>query len=394
MKSIRTVLACIRKADQKYSLINHGDKIILGLSGGKDSVALLYALSLYQKFSHTDFTLQPVTLDLGFPGFNPQPMEQFCEQLGYKLIVSDSRDVYKILQAHQEDANHLPCSICSRMKKAAINKVANELGFNKVCFAHHADDAVETLLMNEIFGARIATFSPQMHLENANITFIRPLILVRENEIEKLVKEEKLPICSSHCPADKLTTREDIKTLLNDIYKKYPESKSNFLTMLDNYAKEDTWGKELSYQINQNGLSLVPVTTISQYIDVRYVRTEVFVKEFKISIEDEFDSLDKDASHFLITLNKKTIGTIRYRKTENGFKLERIAILKEYRNKGYGAASIMFLADMIGRDFNPCRIYIHAMSYLIEFYTKLGFKEKGSHFMEANIDHVEMEMFY
>nr|MCR4879964.1 tRNA 2-thiocytidine(32) synthetase TtcA [Bacilli bacterium] len=102
MKAIRTILACIRKADNKYNLINHGDKIVVGLSGGKDSVTLLYALHLYQKFSHTEFTVQPVILDLGFDGFNPDKMIEFCHSLGYELIVSDSREVYPILKAHQE----------------------------------------------------------------------------------------------------------------------------------------------------------------------------------------------------------------------------------------------------------------------------------------------------
>ena len=94
MKAIRTLLACIRKADQTYNLINHGDKIIVGLSGGKDSLALCYCLNVYRKFSHTDFELQPVTLDLGFLGFNPEPLEKFCESLGLKLIVHDSKEVF------------------------------------------------------------------------------------------------------------------------------------------------------------------------------------------------------------------------------------------------------------------------------------------------------------
>ena len=218
MKAIRTVLACIRKADQMYNLINHGDKILIGLSGGKDSVALTYALSLYQKFSHTDFVIQPVILDLGFPNFDPTPMRDFCNSLGLKLMVVDNTEVYKILQIQQKDKEHLPCSICSRMKKAAINKVANELGFNKVAFAHHADDAIETLIMNAIYGSRIATFSPKMHLERANITFIRPLINVRENDIIKLVKEENLPVLASGCPANMHTRREDMKNLFADSF--------------------------------------------------------------------------------------------------------------------------------------------------------------------------------
>ena len=217
MKAIRTVLACIRKADQEYNLINHGDKILIGLSGGKDSVVLTYALSLYQKFSHTDFKIQPVMLDLGFPNFNPYEMNKFCESLGLKLMVVDNTEVYRILQIQQKDHEHLPCSICSRMKKASMNKVAKEIGFNKVSFAHHADDAIETYMMNTLFGGRIASFAPKMHLERADITFIRPLINVRESDIIKLVKEENLPVLASGCPANMHTRREDMKNLLRSL---------------------------------------------------------------------------------------------------------------------------------------------------------------------------------
>ena len=395
MKSIRTILACIRKADQKYNLINHGDKIVLGLSGGKDSVALLYALSLYQKFSHTDFELQPVTLDLGFPNFDPKPMEEFCEKIGYKLIVTDSKEVYPILLANQKGHSHLPCSICSKMKKAAINKVAKELGFNKVAFAHHADDAIETLFMNEMYGGRIATFSPKMHLERADITFIRPFILVRENEISRLVKEENLPVTGSACPADKETTREDIKIMLNDIYKKFPSSKENFLSMLDNYEKKDIWDKELSYQINQSGLILVPVTTIKQYQIIQDIRTKVFIEEQNCPIEEEFVlNEEKEAYSFIIAKDEIPVGTIRYRIINNDYKIERFCVLNKYRGKQYGKEAILFLLNMIKEKSNPCRVYIHAQYQLKDYYSSIGFKENGSVFIEAGIKHILMELFY
>ena len=396
MKAIRTVLACIRKADNKYNLINHGDKIVVGLSGGKDSVALLYTLHLYQKFSHTDFTIQPVTLDLGFDGFSSTKMEEFCQSLGYKLIVTNSREVYPILKAHQGDEKHLPCSICSRMKKAAINKVANKLGFNKVAFAHHADDAVETLFMNEIYGARIASFTPKMHLERADITFIRPLILTRESDIIRLIREENLPVSDSKCPADKHTTREDIKNLLKDIYKKYPSSKDNFLTMLDNYTKNELWDNELYYHISQEDLTLKPALTKNDEILIRDIRTKCYIEEQNCPIWEEFETTkDLESNEFLIYLKEKAIGTIRYRVTIEGFKIERFAILKEYRGHDYGKKAFAYLCDeIIASRFNPCRIYIHAQKGLKEYYESLGFKALGEEFIEANIIHIEMEKFY
>ena len=392
MKAIRTVLACIRKADQTYNLINHGDKILIGLSGGKDSVVLTYCLSLYQKFSHTDFTIQPVILDLGFPNFNPTPMRDFCESLGLKLMVVDNTEVYKILQIQQKDHEHLPCSICSRMKKASMNKIANEIGFNKVSFAHHADDAIETYMMNTLFGGRVASFSPKMHLERADITFIRPLINVRESDIVRLVKEENLPVLASSCPANMHTRREDMKNLLKDIYKKYPVAKDNLLTMLSNYEKEDIWGKEIYYQVNQDGLTLKPVTTPIDMMYVLDIRTKVFIIGQNCPYDIEVvEQEEKEAKHFLICLKEKPIGTIRYRQTgEREFKIQRFAVLEEYRGHGYGKQAFSYLVNKLIEEYNPCTIYFDAQYRLLAYYRKLGFKEEGETFFEANIKHIKM----
>jgi tRNA(Ile)-lysidine synthase TilS/MesJ len=136
------------------------------------------------------------------------------------------------------------------MKKAAINEAANELGFNKVAFAHHADDAIETLFMNEMYGGRIATFAPKMHLEKANMGFIRPFTYVREKDIIKLIKEEKLPVISSKCPADKFTKREDVKRLL------LTGSQEEFLDCLD-FAPEGVLNlvKTLAVDLEINDLA-------------------------------------------------------------------------------------------------------------------------------------------
>ena len=392
MKAIRTVLACIRKADQEYNLINHGDKILIGLSGGKDSVVLTYALSLYQKFSHTDFVIQPVIMDLGFPDFNPYEMNKFCESLGLKLMVVDNTEVYKILQIQQKDKEHLPCSICSRMKKASMNKIANELGFNKVSFAHHADDAIETYMMNTLFGGRVASFAPKMHLERADITFIRPLINVRESDIIKLVKEEKLPVLASTCPANMHTRREDMKNLLKDIYKTWPVAKDNLLTMLSNYEKEDIWGKEIYPQINQDGLTLKPVVAPMDMMHVLDIRNRVFVIGQNCPYDIEVvPSEEKEAKHFLIYYKETPIGTIRYRQTgDREFKLERFAILEEYRGKGYGKEAFLYLVNKLEEDYNPCTIWFNAQYQLLDYYKKLGFTEVGETFYEANIKHIKM----
>ena len=393
MKAIRTLLACIRKADQTYNLINHGDKIIVGLSGGKDSLALCYCLNLYRKFSHTDFELQPVTLDLGFPEFDPEPLEKFCESIGLKLIVHDSKEVFQILSIQQEKQKlkHLPCSICSRMKKAAINKVANDLGYNKVAFAHHADDAIETLIMNEIYGGRIATFSPKMHLENANIDFIRPFLLVHEKDIKQFIKEENIFVMGSSCPADKNTTREDIKILLNNLYHLFPKAKESFLSMISNYEQEDLWGNEIYLQINQEGLSLKPVVTPIDEWHAINIRQVVFREEQQVPYhEDEVLNEELEAKTYLIYLKDKVIGTIRYRLVNDEYKIERFAILKEYRGHSYGKQAFNFLVDLLIAQYNPCTITINSQEQVIEFYEKCGFTKVGKMFVEANINHIKM----
>ena len=255
MNSLKRVLGCIRKADQMFSLFKNGDKVVLGISGGKDSMAMLYSLSLYQKFRVEKFELYPVILNLGFNNFDASVLEEYCKKLGLTLTIVNETQVYEILKLHLKD-NKLPCSICSKMKKAAINKAANDLGCNKVAFAHHADDAIETLFMNEIYGGKIATFEPKMKLERANMTFIRPMILVREDDIKTLVRELDIPILKSHCPNDGFTMREEIKNILKDIYTKYPSSKANFLSMIYRHDLEGTWKDNLEINIEGSKFSL------------------------------------------------------------------------------------------------------------------------------------------
>lgn len=394
MKTIRIVLASIRKADETFNLISSGDKIVVGISGGKDSILLLYALKLYQKFSKCDFEIQPVMLDLGFPNFNPKPIKTYVKSLGFDLIIENSKDVYKILDIQQKRMNldHLPCSICSRMKKAAINKVAKELGYNKVAFAHHIDDALETLFMNEIYGGKIATFSPTMHLDNANITFIRPFIFLKENDISKCIKEEQLETFSSSCPADKHTKREEVKKLLNDIYQKFPTAKKNFQTMLLNEDQTSTFDDEINYKIDGN-LSLKKVTTAKENTIHLTIRQQTFVDEQGVNLYKEWDE-DNVKEAFNIYLRNIPIGTIRYRiNNDKTVQLEHFAIKKEYRRLGYGAIVLSFICKYIRDLYNPCTLKLNGETNLKNFYIKNGFTIKGEEFIPQGhtIPHLQFE---
>ncbi|MCD8204429.1 MAG: tRNA 2-thiocytidine biosynthesis TtcA family protein [Coprobacillus sp.] len=266
MKACREILAATRRADSLFNLIEEGDRIAVGVSGGKDSLCLVRVLSLYQKFCDRHFEIVPITLDMGFPSFDPTSIKEYVREQGYELEVVDAREVYKILLMNTKDEKHLPCSICSRMRKAIMNKAAKERGCNKVAFAHHMDDAIETKLMNEICGAREATFSPKMHLERSDIVFIRPFILVREKQIKRMVSEEDIPVVPIFCPADKHTNREDIKNLLSDIYKKYPRAYQNFETAIMNYPPFDLYYDKFEFQLGSK-YTISPVNSVSQLFD-------------------------------------------------------------------------------------------------------------------------------
>ena len=235
---MRKVLGCIRKADQDYQLIEENDKIAVGISGGKDSIVLLYGLYLYKKISKKNFDILAIHLKLGFEGMDMTPVQQWCNDLNIRFLQVDT-DVFKILKIQANAEGRLPCSLCSKFKKGHVIDEALKHGCNKIAFAHHGDDAVETLFLNMIYGGRLATFRPKMYLTRKQVTFIRPLLYVFENDIRCAVENESLPVVVSTCPMDKHTQREEIKQLLNQMYKQYPPAKDNFITMLSNQDQLD-----------------------------------------------------------------------------------------------------------------------------------------------------------
>ncbi len=242
MYYLRRILGCIKRADEEYGLIENGDRIAVGVSGGKDSVLLLYALNAYKRMVEKEKTFEIIGMhiNLGFPNMDVNILKDYFANLNIEFEVENT-DIAKILELNRGNNGRLPCSICSRMKKAVIIKFAKEHNCNKVSFAHHGDDAIETLLMNAIYGGRIATFSPKMYLDRSEITFIRPFVYARENEITKSANKVEVPIVKSTCPNDKETQRAEMKKMLHNLYHNYPTAKDNFLLMLHNPSKLDLW---------------------------------------------------------------------------------------------------------------------------------------------------------
>lgn len=324
MKAIRQILAGLRKADETFNLINNNDRIAIGVSGGKDSMVMLYALRQYQKFAHINFTIIGVFLDLGFPNSCHEQLKEYAKSLDLDLTIYDCKDVYQILKANKGNNQKLPCSICSRMKKAAINKFAKENNCNKVAFAHHVDDALETLFMNEIFNAKIATFSPKMYLERANITFIRPFVLLKEDTILTCAEELRIPSFNSGCPNDKKTKREDVKKLVAYIKKEYPQCNDNLYTMLTNFDKVDLWDKEVCIKINN-------VLTLKSCMDNLEVVNTTFIhqKYNNKFIPNDLIALLENNHLFNIYENDTLIGTISLNISNNISTFSHIYFLDE-----------------------------------------------------------------
>ena len=361
MKVIRTILGQIRKADQKFSFFHEKDRIMIGVSGGKDSMVLLYALNQYRRFNCANFEIVPAILDLGFPGFDASEMKKYVGKLGLELHVIDSKEVYQILKMQQKDASHLPCSICSRMKKAAINNVAKDLGCNKVAFAHHGDDAVETLMMNQIFGGRIATFQPKMYLERSGIEFIRPLILCHEDMIEKCAKEEHIPVYPSHCPNDGNTMRAEMKQLLKEIYHKYPMAKKNYFSMLENYEKEVLYYQDYYFKIERKDLSLHPVISANDALLEQRIRAKVNCVNF-----------DEDRQRYIVYKINKPIGVLSMKTTSNSRLICDLEFLHE--SKKYREIIIKYLESTL-EHFDLADAVLLSKSNYTDFYKKLGYKK-------------------
>ncbi len=237
---IKRVLGSLRRADEKFGMIENGDKIAVGVSGGKDSLLLLFALSIYKRFSKKDFELKAVTVSLGREPFDTSRVKEFSENLGieYHRVESDIAEV--VFDIRQEKN---PCALCANMRRGAVNSAAKELGCNKVALAHHRDDAIETLLMSLFFEGRMNTFAPVTYLSRMDITVIRPFIYIPEEIIRGCAYDNDLPIVESPCPVDGKTARQDIKELIASLSKKFPDLHEKLLHALDNTEKYNLWDK-------------------------------------------------------------------------------------------------------------------------------------------------------
>jgi len=229
--TLQKVLSYIRRAVDDHHMIEAGDHIAVGISGGKDSLTLLYGLHGLMRFYPQPFTIQAVTVDLGFHNLDLSKIRESCSQLEIPYTVVKT-DIADIVFHERKESN--PCSLCAKMRKGALNSAIKETGCNKVAYAHHQDDVVETMLMSLIFEGRFHTFSPVTYLDRMDLTVIRPLMYMKEADVIGFANKFKLPVVKSPCPADGHTKREYIKELLKKLNQENPGVKERMFTAIQN----------------------------------------------------------------------------------------------------------------------------------------------------------------
>lgn len=228
---LQQLLSYTRKAVDDYQMIQPNDKITVGISGGKDSLTLLYALKHLQRFYPNRFELSAITVHLGYPEFRLERIQALCEELHVPLHIVHT-DIAQIIFEERRESS--PCSLCAKMRKGALNAKAKELGCNKVAYAHHKDDIVETMLLSLIYEGRFYSFAPVTYLDRMDLTVIRPLMYVPEPDVIGFLHRYELPVEKNPCPKDGFTRREYVKQLLKQLNKENPGVKDRMFTAITN----------------------------------------------------------------------------------------------------------------------------------------------------------------
>ncbi len=234
------LLPRVQAALHRYRMIAPGDRVAVGVSGGKDSVALLVLLASLREFYPVPFTITAITLDPGFEGRwgDYSAVESLCEARGIPYRLRRTH-IYDAVFRDRHEKN--PCSLCARLRRGALHQAAQEAGCGVVALGHHQDDVAETFLMNLLGGGRLGCFSPKTELDRRGLTLIRPLIFLEEREIAAYVRKEGLPVVKSRCPADGHTRREDMKALLRELSGRYGPLEPRIIGAMQK-AGLDGWG--------------------------------------------------------------------------------------------------------------------------------------------------------
>ncbi len=218
---MQKLMGLMRRCIQDYDMIQNGDRVAVGVSGGKDSLVLLKLLAGLREYSDRKFTVEAITIDMGL-GMDFSGIEELCRELDvpFHLIKTE---IGPIIFDYRKEKN--PCSMCAKMRRGALNQALLDLGMNKLALGHHYDDAVETFVMSLIYEGRISCFQPVTNLDRTGIIQIRPMLYIHEKTVDAFARRMELPIVENRCPADKHTKREEIKELVYELSARYPDLK-------------------------------------------------------------------------------------------------------------------------------------------------------------------------
>lgn len=238
---IQRLTGLLRRCSEDYHMIESGDRVGVGVSGGKDSLVLLVLLAELRKY--VDFHLEAITIDMGL-GMDYSDVDALCRKLDVPYTVVKT-EIGPIIFDYRQEKN--PCSMCAKMRRGALNQALLDRGLTKLALGHHYDDAVETFLMSLLYEGRISCFQPVTKLDRTGITQIRPMLYIHEKTVDHFAKAQALPVLANRCPADKHTKREEIKALIYELCKTYPDLKDRVFGAMQRYPLPE-WAPQSRYR--------------------------------------------------------------------------------------------------------------------------------------------------
>ncbi len=240
---MQKLMGLMRRCIDDYDMISPGDKIAVGVSGGKDSLVLLQLLAGLRAYFDKPFTLEAITIDMGL-GMDYSPIAQLCQQLDVPYTIVKT-EIGPIIFDHRKEKN--PCSMCAKMRRGALNQALLDRGLHKLALGHHYDDAVETFVMNLLFEGRIGCFQPVTSLDRTGIIQIRPMLYIHEKTADNFARRFDLPVVENRCPVDKTTKREEVKKLVYDLSQQYPDLKDRIFGAMQRYPLAE-WAPQGPYK--------------------------------------------------------------------------------------------------------------------------------------------------
>ena len=255
---MKTTLGCIRRADEDFGLFCEGDRVAVGVSGGKDSMLLLYALSLYRNFSHKQYDLIAINVNPGL-GFDATPIAAFAEQLNVPFIQVPGHFLETAIECSQARGDATPCALCAKMRRGALNSAAKDAGCNKVALGHHRDDALSTFLMSMFYEGRLNTLQPRAYLSRTQLTVVRPMIYLREKDAIGDGNKSQIPVIPNPCPFDKLTNRQRMNDLMARLRREIPRADEMMFRALRHTDAYNLWDRyrvqpeKISHSLHEEG---------------------------------------------------------------------------------------------------------------------------------------------